>query len=44
MTKQTLTLHGELPAINEIIAASKSHYSKYARVKRANTNLVALEC
>ena len=44
MTKQILTLQGELPAINEILAASKSHYSHYARVKRHNTTRVALEC
>jgi len=41
---QTLILAGELPALNEIIAASKTHWSRYSRVKRGNTQIVALEC
>ena len=44
LTTQTLILDGELPALNEIIAASKSHWSRYSRVKRGNTQIVALEC
>ena len=43
MNRQTLILDGELPAINEIIATTKSHWSKYSRVKKANTNIVAAE-
>jgi Holliday junction resolvase RusA-like endonuclease len=44
LTNQTLILDGELPALNEIIAASKTHWSRYSRVKRGNTQIVALEC
>ena len=43
MKRQTIILDGELPAINEIIATTKSHWSKYSRVKKANTNIVAAE-
>lgn len=42
--RQVLRLQGELPALNEIIGASKAHWSNYARVKRQNTYLVALQC
>lgn len=41
MKPQQLILDGQLPAINEIIATTKSHWSKYSRVKKANTNIVA---
>ena len=44
LRNQTLILDGELPALNEIIAASKTHWSRYYRVKRGNTQIVALEC
>lgn len=40
---QILTLPGELPALNEILAASKSHWRRYAANKRANTRLVWAE-
>ena len=44
MKKQTLILEGQLPAINEIIANTKKHWANYSRVKRGNTNLIAIEC
>ena len=44
MKTQTLILEGQLPAINEIIANSKTHWANYSRVKRGNTNLIALQC
>lgn len=37
-----ITIPGELPTMNEIIDAAKSHYGEYAKMKRANTGLVAL--
>ena len=41
---QKLDLEGSLPAINEIIANSKTHWSKYSRIKKNNTSVVALAC
>ena len=31
---------GELPALNEIIAANKGHYGQYAKMKRANGGVI----
>lgn len=36
-----IVIPGELPALNEIIDAAKSHWSVYRRMKEDNTNLVA---
>ena len=35
-----IIIPGELPDLNAIIAASKSHYGKYSRLKAEYTNLV----
>lgn len=35
------TIPGELPAMNEIIKKSKSHYMAYSTMKKKNTELVA---
>ena len=37
-----LTIPGELPDLNEIIAASKSHYGAYAKLKADHTNTIML--
>lgn len=37
------TIQGELPDANQVIAASKSHYIVYSRMKAENTLLVRLE-
>ena len=34
------TIKGELPDLNQIIAASKSHYGAYSSMKKKNTELV----
>lgn len=36
-----IVIPGELPSLNEIIDAAKSHWSVYRRMKEDNTNLVA---
>ncbi|MCY9764833.1 RusA family crossover junction endodeoxyribonuclease [Paenibacillus alvei] len=36
-----IEIEGELPSMNEIIDAAKSHWSKYKEMKEVNTNLVA---
>lgn len=36
-----IVIPGELPAMNEIIAAAKSHYGRYSTMKRTNTEAVA---
>lgn len=36
-----IEIHGELPSLNEIIDAAKSHWSVYRDMKEMNTNLVA---
>lgn len=35
-------VYGELPALNEIIAAAKSHYGNYSKLKHKNTDRVIL--
>ena len=37
MTAQTYTIPGNLPTMNEIIAAAKKHYAVYAKMKKINT-------
>ena len=37
-----ITIPGELPDLNQIIAASKSHYGKYAKLKAEYTDLIIL--
>ena len=39
-----ITIDGELPALNEIIDKSKSHYMQYAKMKKMATNRVAWAC
>ncbi|EJW14167.1 Holliday junction resolvase [Paenibacillus alvei] len=36
-----IEIEGELPSMNEIIDAAKSHWSKYKEMKEVNTSLVA---
>ncbi|TDL57868.1 Holliday junction resolvase [Paenibacillus dendritiformis] len=36
-----IEIQGELPTLNEIIDAAKSHWSVYREMKETNTNLVA---
>lgn len=36
-----IEIQGELPSLNEIIDAAKSHWSVYRSMKEMNTNLVA---
>lgn len=38
---QTIIIEGRLPALNEIIAESKSHFAKYAKAKKAHTDTIA---
>lgn len=40
MTENKIIIPGELPGMNEIIAAAKSHYHRYNEMKQVNTNLV----
>ncbi len=42
MTKQTLIIPCELPALNEVIDKSKRHWSQYAKQKKQWTRFVAL--
>lgn len=35
-----ITIPGEMPGMNEIIAAAKSHYGQYSKMKKANMELV----
>jgi len=37
MSKQSLTIKGELPNLNAVIAAAKLHYANYAAVKKQHT-------
>ncbi len=39
--KQTMEIRTELPSLNEIIASSKTHWSKYASPKKGYTAIVA---
>lgn len=37
-------IQGRLPVLNEIIDASKKHWSQYAEMKKTYTQLVVLSC
>lgn len=39
--KYKIIIPGELPALNEIIDASKSHHMKYAKLKKEHTESIA---
>ena len=39
--KQTLTISAELPSLNEPVAETKKHWSRYASLKKTATELVA---
>ncbi|WP_069649655.1 RusA family crossover junction endodeoxyribonuclease [Caloranaerobacter ferrireducens] len=36
-----IVIPGELPDLNQIIEAAKSHYGQYSKLKKQNTNIVA---
>jgi len=38
------TIQGELPSMNEIVKAAKSHYGNYSKMKKKWTGYVALCC
>lgn len=38
---KSFTIKGELPSMNEIIAAAKKHYIMYSKMKKKYTGLVA---
>ena len=40
MERIKFTVQGELPGLNEIIAAAKSHYGQYAGMKKTYTDLI----
>ncbi len=40
MAEATIIIPGELPGMNEIIAAAKSHYHQYNDMKKVNTEMV----
>ena len=42
MEKQKLTICGELPDLNQIIAASKQHWARYHAFKKKYTQFVAM--
>ena len=42
--KQTLTISAELPSLNETVAETKKHWSRYASLKKTATELVAWNC
>ena len=37
---QTITIPGELPSLNAVLAGAKRHWSSYAALKKAQTNKV----
>lgn len=39
-----LTIHGQLPSLNEANNAARTHWTKAARMKKEATELVALQC
>jgi len=41
MTVQTLTIPGEFPTLNSVLAATKRHWSMYSTVKRQQTKKAA---
>ena len=40
---QTLVLQGTFPSLNEVLRLAKSHWSRYAKLKKEHTLSVALE-
>jgi len=42
--KQTVTIIGKLPTMNEMISDARIHWSKSAKVKREATELVSMQC
>ena len=40
MQEKTIIIPGEMPGMNEIIAAAKSHYHQYNDMKKVNTEMV----
>lgn len=40
MPTHHITVHGTMPGMNEIIAASKKHYAAYAKLKKQHTENV----
>ena len=38
---QTITIPGELPSLNAVLAGAKRHWSSYAALKKALTNKIA---
>ena len=42
MAVQSMTLYGKFPGMNEIVAAAKSHYGAYSKMKRELTTSVAV--
>lgn len=36
-----IIIPGEMPGMNEIVAAAKSHYGQYSKMKKTNTQLSA---
>lgn len=41
--RKKLVIKGEMPSLNDIIDASKTHWAKYRQLKRINTNIVAFK-
>ena len=42
--KQTLTISAELPTLNETVAETKRHWSRYAKLKKTATEIIAWNC
>ena len=42
--KQTLTISAELPTLNETVAETKRHWSRYSHLKKTATEVVAWNC
>ena len=42
--RQTLQISSELPSLNETVAETKKHWSRYASLKKTATELVAWNC
>ena len=41
MASQTITIPGELPTLNAVLAGAKRHWSSYSSVKKAQTSKIA---
>ena len=42
--KQVLQISAELPSLNETVAETKKHWSRYATLKKTATEIVAWNC